>query len=138
LGFAIVLAGAGAGFIAHHVRTWRRQRERIDLSDEDYRYFRSQYYRRTQASAMMIVLAVAIVIGTNVISVEWHPQLYVYFWCGTVVLVAWMALLAIGDLWLVRRYAARQRGELLRARREIDRKLRELAKSKGNGRGEES
>lgn len=132
--FSLGLGALGAAFLVQHVRKWRGVRQRDDLSEEDRRYHRSQFFRRTQTSSIMLLLAVAVFVGANFIAPERYPQLYVYFWLGTLLLVGWMAVLAVGDLWLVRRYAARHRTQLTRDRRELERQLRELNRSRRNSR----
>ena len=94
---ALVLCVSSAGLIAWHVRAWKRlQHAGIDPREFDFR--RRQYRRRMQTSAMLGLLGVAIFIGQVLIA--WPPSrmLLVIYWSGVLVLVLWMAILALADM----------------------------------------
>lgn len=102
---AVVLLLA-AGLVVSHLRAWRAaQRENLDVE-----FSRGQFRRRMQTSVMLAVLAVGLCVG-QLIRSESHPTFFVLFWLGMVLLIAWMVLLALGDLILGRHYVARLQRE---------------------------
>jgi len=121
------------GLLLHHVRTWQRTRRRQDLSPEDRRYHRRQFFRRVLGSSLMGLLTVGLFVGLNFVSHRQSPLFFVSFWCGMVGLGVWMGLLAMVDLWSVSRYGKRKRGELLNQRREMERELHRFRSHQSNG-----
>jgi hypothetical protein len=113
---AVPLLALSLGLLAHHVSSWRRLKCRKDLPPDDRRFFRRQLARRVQASALMGVLAVGLVVGANLISHRLTPRLFIFFWCGMLFLGIWMGLLAALDFRSVARYGKRKRHELANER----------------------
>ena len=123
---ALVLCASSAGLIAWHVRTWQRlQGAEIDPREREFR--RRQYRRRMQTSAMLGVLGAAIFIGQLLIVWPASWLLLAIYWSGVLVLVLWIALLALADMAATSFYYSREKnnslvehaklqGELLRAR----------------------
>ena len=127
---ALVLCLSSAALVAWHIRAWKRlQREVIDLRERDFR--RRQFRRRMQTSAMLGVLGAAIFVGQLLMPGIVSQLFLVMYWTGVVVLVVWVALLALADMAATSFYYSRERndyvaeqarlhGELLRARDEKD------------------
>ena len=125
---ALVLVVSSAGLIAWHIRAWKRlQQEEIDPRERDFR--RRQYRRRMQTSAMLGVLGVAIFIGQLLMTWVTSRHVLVIYWSGILVLVLWVALLALADMAATGFYYSREKtdyvvehaklqGELRRARDE--------------------
>jgi peptidoglycan/LPS O-acetylase OafA/YrhL len=132
----VVLMLAG-GLLYWQTRAWRRVQQE-ENAGEDLEYARRQFGRRVQTSAMMALLAVGLCLG-QLIARDQHPTLFVLFWLGMLLLLAWMVLMALGDLVLGRQRLAR----LARERRiaeaqltaELDR-LRDKLKQEGDHNGQ--
>ena len=124
---ALVLCVSSAVLIAGHIRTWKRlQREEMEPHERDFR--RRQYRRRMQTSALLGALGVAIFIG-QLLMTRVTLRFLVTYWSGVLVLVFWIALLALADMAATSFYYSREKnnsvvehaklqGELRRARDE--------------------
>ena len=108
-----------------HPRWKRLQQAEIDARERDFR--RRQYRRRMQTSAMLGVLGVAIFVGQLLMTWAASRLFLVIYWSGVLVLVLWMALLALADMAATSFYYSREKnnyiveqarlqGELWRAR----------------------
>lgn len=111
LGPAALAAGALA-LVAWHWSSWRTA-QAADLPAAELDYRRKQFRRRTQASGMLAIAAAALIVGQFI---PWRerPSLYVWFWCGTALLLVWVVALAVGDLLATRvhfRHLFRERSE---------------------------
>jgi 4-hydroxybenzoate polyprenyltransferase len=94
--FPTVLFFGAAALLAWHMRTWRAvQENERDQAERDFQWRR--YRRRMQASGMLALVAVAMAVG---VEIPWRrfPSLYVYYWCGVVLLLFWLCALAIADM----------------------------------------
>ncbi|MEN6406862.1 MAG: hypothetical protein ABFC77_10350 [Thermoguttaceae bacterium] len=114
--------------IVSHVRSWRAfQREPLDAEERDYRW--RQFRRRMQTSAMLALLAVAVLVGYLI------PPGFVAlaFWLGVLLLVCWLALLAAVDIWATKHYFGRLTHETLVNKLRLEAELRRLQASEGNG-----
>lgn len=131
----MVLLLASAGLIWSHVRTWRRFREQpLDSREHDFR--RRQFRRRMQSSAMLGLLAVAIFVGHWITSPPVPTWWFLAFWGGTVLLVAWLGLLALVDAISSRHYYARLRDGYLVEQIRLQAELKRLQRSRSNGKAE--
>ena len=77
---------AATALMVSHVRAWRRYRSQ-ELADEELEYRRRQFRRRMQTSAMLGILAIAIVVGELVtvrIGSSWFRLIY---YCGILLVV---------------------------------------------------
>lgn len=81
--------------------------EAEDADDEqEARFRRNQFRRRFQVSLMLALLAVGLFLG-QFIPIDEYPTFFVAYWCGMALLVLWIGVLAMADLFSVRRRAAR-------------------------------
>ena len=92
--FGLVLIAIAAVLTSGH---WRARRLPPDpVADErEADYKRRRLRRRMQASAMIGIAGVAIIIG------QWIPEgslTYVIYWGVVVLLVVWITLLALADM----------------------------------------
>jgi len=137
LGFALALMATSAVLMTSHARTWRRFREQpLDEPEHDYR--RRQFRRRMQTSAMLGVLAVAILVGQWVASPPlpfWAPLAY---WSVTLVLVLWLGLLAAADVVSTRLHYDRLRDGYLVEQARLQAELRRLQRSRANGKPDDA
>ncbi len=122
----LALSATAAGLMVSHVRAWRRFEESGDAADPRERgYRRRQFRRRVQTSALLGLLAVALVAGHWTASLPWRPWAFVVYWGMVLTMVAWVALLALADLVSTRlhfgRVRERYRLEELRLKAELKR-----------------
>ncbi|MCE5303159.1 MAG: hypothetical protein LLF97_08635 [Planctomycetaceae bacterium] len=117
-----------AVLIVSHVRAWRAfQREPSEAEERDYRW--RQFRRRMQTSAMVALLAVAVLVGYGI-----PPGLVALaFWLGVMLLVCWLALLAAVDIWATKHYFGRLTHETLVHKLRLEAELRRLQATEGNG-----
>jgi hypothetical protein len=121
-----------AGLMTLHVRTWRRAR-RQELQSDDLDYGRRQYRRRMQTSAMLGLLAVAIFVG-QLVTARIESKLFVFgYWGGVLLLVVWVALLAVVDLLATKHHFSRMRHTYLVEHAKLQAELRRFQTSRGNG-----
>lgn len=93
-----------AGLLFWQRNTWRSQQQ--GCLEADLEFARGQFRRRTQTSAILAVLALGMCLGQLIPRRE-QPTLFVLFWVGMLLLLAWMVLLALGDLVIGRQHVAR-------------------------------
>jgi hypothetical protein len=121
-GFLLISAIA---MMAWHLRAWRTaQTHEMDQRERDYR--RRQFRRRMQTTAMLAGLAIALPLGQLVIA-PW-PKVGVIFWGLVLIVLAWVALLAIADIVATKIYFGRVRDEFLIEQARLQGELRKAQK----------
>ena len=104
----VALSATAAGLMVSHARTWQRFEGSGKAADPKERvYRRRQFRRRVQTSALLGLLAVALVAGHWVSSPPWRPWAFAVYWGLVLLVVAWVALLALVDLVSTRLYFGR-------------------------------
>ncbi len=130
---SLLLLGCAAALMVSHVRTWRHAIGYAATREElDYR--RRQYRRRMQTSGMMAVLAIALFVGewlTDTIASRWFPIIY---WLAVMVLVGWVGLLALADIFSTKLHYDRLRHGAMLERAKLEAELRRVERSQGNDR----
>ena len=116
--FGGVLILVSAGLTACHL-TARRRGDESGQSEKQLAYARGRFRRRMQASLMIGLAGVAIVIG------QWIPQtpeIYLFYWLSVAGLVLWIVALALADMLATRIHYSRIRREQLieQARLRVD------------------
>lgn len=129
---AVLLVVASAVAIPWHRRTWVYQRRRPDLPEEHRAFHHRQYRRRMQLSTMLGVAGAAVFIGTVLISPKSTPRLFVLWWCGTLLLFVWIALLAVADLLAIRNFTRRDLQHITDQQHVLRARLRALRKQQGH------
>jgi peptidoglycan/LPS O-acetylase OafA/YrhL len=124
---------AAAGLMIWHVRAWRHaQQQNLDDSELDFR--RRQFRRRIQTSALLGVLAAALFIGQFLTG----PQALLFiYWGVTLLLVAWVALLAVVDALATKFHFARLREKFLVEQAKLQAEIRRIQAAKSNGKARE-
>ena len=112
----------GAGMMSGHVRAWKSQRQDETLSDADLFHLRNRYLRRMQTSAAVAFVGFLIGLGDALI---WPlgPVVATFYWLFVIILVFWIALLAIGDLTSVRTHSNTAMSQLESKRKELEAEL---------------
>ena len=132
-GFLLLCA---VGLMFSHVRTWRRFRQQPrDAEQRDYR--RRQFRRRMQTSAMLGLLAVALFVGDALTAWTQSTCFSLCFWGGVLLVVLWVGLLAVADIWATKHYYDRLRHSYLVERAKLQAELRRMQPEGGNGEVEE-
>lgn len=129
--FAVTLLAVSGGLIVWHVLAWRRA-DHGGLADADYRFYRSQFRRRVQASAMLGLVGVLSLVDLWMVDVTAR----VVLWCVILLVVLWSLLLAAAD-WLASRLhfdklLSANAVEHALLKREIEKLRREQERGNGN------
>ena len=94
--FSLFLLICAAGLMASHVRTWRRfQQRREQLNPREFDYRRRQFRRRMQSTAMLAILAVALLAGHWITADRVRPLVFSVYWGSVLLVVLWVGLLAV-------------------------------------------
>ncbi len=125
---------AAAGLMVWHVRAWRSAR-RQDLDEQELDFRQRQFRRRIQTSALLGVLAVGLFVGQFITG----PQALVFiYWSVALLLVAWVALLAVVDALATKFHFERLREKYLVEQAKLQNEIRRIQAAQGNGRAKES
>lgn len=112
-----------------HMRAWRRAKQQAaDVAELDYRS--RQFRRRMQTSALLGLLALGIMFGSIIRGPWWFVALY---WLGVLLMLAWVALLALADVVATKLYFGRLRAQYLVEQAKLQLQLRRARRSRGNG-----
>ncbi len=95
---AFLLAFAGF-MIMRHRAAWRLAQEE-DLDEPDLDFLRRQFRRRMQASGMIGLVGVAVIVGIWVT----HTVTAAIYWSVVILIVLWIGMLAVSDLINTRYY----------------------------------
>ncbi len=131
--FGLCLCGLSAIMLMRNRAAWRT----VDGTerDEGERSFQQRQYRRRGYATALIG-----VVGLSIILSVWVPDstAAAFYWIGVILLVCWMALLAVADLIATRSHFNRllqdQRDERLVLEAELD----QIRRHQGNGQAKPS
>lgn len=133
LGFSLFLLLAAAVLMAWHVKAWRSAaRRKQDARELDFHW--RQFRRRMQCSAMLVFLAVPVFIGQWITG---PPILVILFWGATLLIVAWLALLALADTIVTVHHFQGLRAECLIEQAKLKAEEKRLRAVGGNGKAGE-
>ena len=108
---SLALCVSSAGLIVWHIRAWRRlQNADTEPIERDFR--RRQYRRRMQTSAMLGLLGVAIFVGQVLMTLD-TPLFLVIYWSAVLLLLLWMAILAVADMVATSFHYSREKNDYL-------------------------
>jgi hypothetical protein len=127
---AVTLVLAAAGLMIWHVRAWRSA-DKQPISSEERDYRRRQFRRRMQTSAMLGVIAASLPAGVVVMR-QW-PKVGAFYWGGVLLLVGWVGLLALADMWATRHYYGRIRRDYAIEQARLQAELNRIQEIRGNG-----
>jgi len=126
------LCAFGLLLIRSHRRSWKSQQEELELDEADREHFRKRFYRRMQASGMMVLIGVLMIVGLLFITKE-HKLLFGFYWMGVLVLTFWLIVLALGDAVSIAIYSRSAQSRLNEQRRILEAELERLRAQQGNG-----
>lgn len=131
---AVSLLLAAGALIHSHQRAWRTLRQRrSQLEPSEFDFRRRQLRRRSQTSAMLGLVGIGMLIGRLLIVWRAPPLVVVVFWGGVMLLVVWLALLAVADIVSTRLYFSRLRQKYLVEQARLRAQLRRMEQTRGNG-----
>ncbi|NIL96213.1 MAG: hypothetical protein GTO53_02665 [Planctomycetales bacterium] len=131
LSFALFLVAISAGLVIAHLHSWRGERAKDQTpGGHEAVYAWRKFRRRMQASLMIGLTGVAIVVG-NWLPAD--PLLYGIYWAAVILAVFWIVLLALADLIHTRRHFQRLRDQQLVEQAQLGQQLRQH-QFEGNGR----
>lgn len=117
---SLVLLGLSGVLLDMHRRSWKAAQDDASLDGRELRFARAQYRRRTQASAIIGVLGIAIGIGPLVPLRPWPMVIYAASLAGA---CGCLVLLAALDILATRHHFARLRSEQIAAQVQLAREL---------------
>ncbi|MDA1055568.1 MAG: hypothetical protein O3C40_34670 [Planctomycetota bacterium] len=130
--FAAFLLGASGLLLWIHWRAWRAaQAEGLDGSASDFR--RRQFRRRMQASAMIGIVGVAVVVSLAITD----PMMTAILWLVVLSLVIWMLLLAFADMVSSYFYYSQVRAQHTAEHASLQAQLDKIRRREGNGHAHE-
>lgn len=127
---AVFLVLAAAGMMIGHLRTWRAALDQR-MNDDEHDYRRRQVRRRMQTSGMLALISASLPIGVLVMS-TW-PKIGAFFWGGVLLLVGWVGLLALADMWATKYHYGRVRRDNTIEEAKLQAELNRLQSIRGNG-----
>jgi hypothetical protein len=131
--FSALIVLAAAGLLVWHVRAWHAvRRRRADPAEFDFR--RRQFRRRIQASAMLGLLGFAVFFGGLMMVYRLRPLAITLYWLAVIVVLAWLALLALADVLATKHYFGRIQDHYAVEQAKLRAELRRLQSVRGNGR----
>lgn len=95
--FAAALLALSAALIAWHVLAWRKA-DHGGLADADFRFYKNQFRRRMQTSALVGIVGLLALLDLWIADVTSRA----FLWCVVLLLVLWTVILAVSD-WLASR-----------------------------------
>lgn len=132
LAFAAFLFTASGLLLWRHARVWRASRSE-ELDEREFDFRRRQFRRRSQASTMIGIVGIAVVVSLAIKDPLINPIL----WLVVLALVVWMLLLALADMvssyYYYHQLRARHTAEHAALQAQLDR----LRRREGNGQAHE-
>ena len=130
--FSALVMLSAAGLLGWHVRTWRTaQRTVTDAAELDFR--RRQFRRRMQTSAMLGLLGPGVLIGRLLVTLRPEPIVILIYWGVVLLVLIWISLLAIVDVWATRFHFGRVQEHLLLEQAKLRAELQRKQAVRGNG-----
>jgi hypothetical protein len=126
--FPLFVLVSAAGLMIWHVWAWRWS-QRQDLGPKERGFRWRQFRRRIQTSAMLAVLAVVLFIESWVAS----PVFKLAMGVGMLVLVCWLAALAVADFVATRHHLSRLQDGNLVEQVKLEAEAKRLRSLQGNG-----
>lgn len=129
LGFSVFLVFSAAALMAWQLKSWREAaRSTHDVRELDFHG--RQFRRRMQCSVMLVVLAAAVLLGQWIAD---PPILAILFWSVTLLIVAWLAVLAVTDIIMTMNHFQSLRAENLVEQAKLNAAAQRLRAAGGNG-----
>jgi hypothetical protein len=129
---SVFLLTASIGLMFWHISSWRNTKL-DDLPANEMDFYRRQFRRRIQTSAMLGVLAIGLYAWE--ILTKWvTSQLILMIYIGVMfILVIWVALLAFADIWATKYHFGRLHQKCLIEQAKLNAEVRRVQSVRGNG-----
>lgn len=127
----MLLLGLSIGLIYRHRAVWHSF-DPQSCSQAEAEYSRRQHSRRMRTSGLIGVVGVMMFVGVAVID----PLASVIYWMAVLILVCWIALMALADFRSTHVFYEQQRDGFLRERAALDaelKRLKHLKQTESNG-----
>ena len=122
--FGVAICAVGGLLVAWHLRA-RRMLEKHEVRPAELDFALRQYRRRMQASAMMLLIGAAILVSPWIV----HDGLAsVLYWLAVLLVLLWMAALALADMLATQFHFARQRDRIHLERAQLEMQVAKSAK----------
>ena len=129
LGFSLFLLLAAVGLMTWHMKAWRSaSRRKQDPRELDFHW--RQFRRRMQSSAMLFFLAIVVFVGHWITG---PPILVILFWGATLLIDAWLTLLAVADTIITVHHFQALRADCLVEQAKLKAEAKRLRSLGGNG-----
>ena len=129
---SFLLLITAVGLLVWHVRAWRAARAQ-PIEPKEFEYRRHQFRRRMQTSAMLGLLGVLIPLGQWLTPWAQSRLFAAIFWGGVLLLIVWMALLALVDILATHYHFSRLRNDYLIERAKLNAEIRRMQAVRANG-----
>lgn len=129
--FGSVLVVLGVGMMISHWRSWKRQQSDFETDDTDRVHYANQFRRRMQTSALIAIVGVLLAVG-DVFIWQFGPAASTVFWLLLLLLVCWIAILAVGDMTAIQSHSRNRLADLEAHRRILERELAEIRARSGS------
>ena len=129
--FSALLVALSIVLVVVHLRAWRK-RDHGGLTDEDYRFFRGQYYRRLVTSGLIGVIGLTM-LGHLALR---DLRAISILWLGVLLLVGSVLVLALVDWAASRGFVKRHMAEHAKVREQLLADVQRLRKEKRHEAGE--
>jgi hypothetical protein len=129
---SLVIFASAAGLMVWHWLAWRGASARgLEPREQEYRW--RQFRRRMQTSAMLGLAGVGLGFGRWLMVSHVGPFLITLYWLGILLLLVWIALLAIVDAWATHHHFDRLRHECVIEQAKLNAQLEFQRKVQSNG-----
>ncbi len=128
--FGGVLVVLGVGMMISHRRSWKRQQDEVGASDADRIHYANRFRRRMQTSALIAIVGVLLGLG-DVFIWRFGVPAATLFWMVMLILVCWIAVLAVGDMTSVHSHSKNQLASLEAHRRAFEQELARIRTTNG-------
>ncbi len=125
LTICIALVGVALWLVRVHWEHWQEVDADTTLQPRDRDHLRRRHRRRMQTSTMLGFVGVAILAG-RLFPPDDPSVATVLYWCGVILLVFWMALLALADMVSTRIHYGGQRRKVDNERTKLEAQLQRL------------
>jgi hypothetical protein len=125
---------AALGLMCWHIISWRKIRTQPAAQNaDDLDFYRRQFRRRIQTTAMLGILAAGLFAGE--LLPRWiDSRLFlIIYWVAMMLLVLWMALLAAADIWATKFHFSRLSHKFLIEQAKLKAEIQRVQSLRGNG-----
>ena len=129
---AALILIAAAVLMIWHFRAWR-DAQQSKLAPGELVFYRRQFRRRLQTSAVLGLLALVILAGEILIPWLQSPVFFTIFLVAVILLVTWLMLLSVMDIWATRYHFGKLREKCLLEQTKLQAEMRLVQDRRKNG-----